>query len=159
MNRQIGNTQKKFDDLNGAYTKLQRDYDELKSKYRALNLQLEQKQTELQVVKKAIELEKVKQLNEEQRTEADKKYLAVIENFLYTDDFTTNYLKSLGNRKRIDRAGNIKEVNIYSAYLEAKERFRKRAMAKKEDFKRPLPKVGSDDGGKLFRSTQTSMSR
>jgi len=156
LNREYDVRSSKLDAIQDAVKKEMEKYNSMKKKRETLELQLRQSKNELQIVQKAIELETMKQLTEKQKAEADQKYLEAIDRYLYCDDFTTNFLKNLGNRKRHKPNGEIKVENIYSIYLEGRERARRRAIGRRDDLRRPLPK-GGDSGGRVPPMAEESL--
>lgn len=127
---------------------LQNQKNELSISVQDLSAQLEQKQTDLQLLEKDIQIAKLSHKSELESLERDRKLDALLEEYLTCDDFCTQFLKNLGSKvvKR-DLAGKpIEYKNVYDVFLEARERARKRATSTINRYRR-LPDVGTASSG------------
>ncbi len=89
---------------------------------------LKAKQTELTLMEKDIQIAKLTQKTEMERAEADRKFDAIMEEYLKCEPFFIEFLKLLGRRvtKRNEQGEIVETKAVYDIYLEARERRRKR---------------------------------
>ena len=141
--------------LSFDYQMQEEKYNEFISQLQDMQLTLEKRKVELQLVEKNIELAQARQMTEEQRVQEEEKLKAAIDRYLHSDDTAVSYIRGLGKRRFKNKQGEISYRSVYDMYLEYKERLRKRAMGEYDLLRRPLPTVADDGGdGTTFRQNQ-----
>ena len=113
------------------------EYTQMEKKQRDAAEQLKQtedtlkaKQTELTLMEKDIQIAKLTQKTEMERAEADRKFDAIMEEYLKCEPFFIEFLKLSGKRvtKRNEQGEIVETKAVYDIYLEARERRRKRMV-------------------------------
>lgn len=115
---------------NFEYTQLEKKQRDAAEQLKQTEDVLKAKQTELTLIEKDIQIARLTQKTEMERAEADRKFDAIMDEYLKCEPFYIEFLKLLGKRvtKRNEQGEILETKAVYDVYLEARERRRKRMV-------------------------------